>query len=371
MKRIKIAVVANSLEVNGISTVIMNYYTNIDLSQFDITIIVGEPILETYKKKCADIGIRIIALPPRKTSSPQYFRALDKELKKNTYDILHVHGNSSTMCVELLIGLKNKIEKRIAHCHASSSTNMIRHKMLFPIFRRLYTTGMACSKRAGNWIFGETNFHIINNALDTETFRFSQEKRTYYQNKMQLAGKYIIGHVGVFNKDKNQEYVIKVFENIANTRENCVLLLIGRGIDYEKIQKMAKESVYSDRIILYGESYDVAGLMSCMDMFLLPSINEGFGIVALEAQLSGLPCYLSDEVPSSVAIGKNVHFLGIKGKNSVDKWTKEILWGIDCETVNRIDFLEENDDSIKHFDLKYNVSKLENIYKDIISEKVK
>lgn len=51
-----------------------------------------------------------------------------------------------------------------------------------------------------------------------------------------------------------------------------------------------------------GRRTEVAALMAGMDVLIMPSLHEGFGRVALEAQASGLPCLLSDAIPPEVVV---------------------------------------------------------------------
>lgn len=64
-------------------------------------------------------------------------------------------------------------------------------------------------------------------------------------------------------------------------------------------------------------------LSLAFDVFLLPSRFEGFGIVLVEAETSGLPCFISDTITRSVNITGSVKFLSIK--ESSDYWADEIL----------------------------------------------
>ena len=73
--KIRVAVCANNLAINGISTVIMNYTKNINLNRFEITILAGIPVEETYRSVCCRPGVSIVALPERKTSSFSYYLA--------------------------------------------------------------------------------------------------------------------------------------------------------------------------------------------------------------------------------------------------------------------------------------------------------
>ena len=153
MGRIKVAMVATNFELNGISSVIMNYCRNIDLNKFEITIFAGKNVNIYYKNECNELGIQIVELPFKKKNRMIYYLSLFKNIERNYFDIIHVHGNSATMFFELFIGYLKGIKNRIAHCHNTISENMKLHKMLFPFFKRISTKFFACGKLAGDWIF--------------------------------------------------------------------------------------------------------------------------------------------------------------------------------------------------------------------------
>lgn len=362
--KIKVAICANSLHINGISAVIMNYCRNIDLSKFEINILAGAPIEETYQKQCEKLGITVTELPERKKSPVKFYSALSKNLSKNKFDIFHVHGNSATITMELLIAYLKGIHVRIAHSHSSTCNHIKVHRALHPIFDRLYTTGFACSTLSAYWMYGDKKITVIPNGFETEKYKYSETDRNRVRKQMGLENAFIICHVGRFNSAKNHPFLIEVFEKIASERENAVLLLVGDGPDFWLIKERAEKSLYSNRIIFYGVSKEVNEILSASDVFVCPSKAEGFGIVALEAQISGLPCIVSDQLPADVKLGENITFLPIN-EADIEAWKNKIL-SVDIVNETRFTFYEKNIERIMQYDIKMNVKKLEQLYCDAL-----
>ena len=138
-EKIKIAMVTNHFGITGISTVILNYCKELDHRKYDLTIIAGQPIAEENRKECTENGIHLIELPSRHQESAKHYSGLWKTLRKNHYDIVHVHGNSSMMAIELTIARLAGEKIRIAHSHNSMCPNMKVHRVLNPYFRKIYT----------------------------------------------------------------------------------------------------------------------------------------------------------------------------------------------------------------------------------------
>lgn len=358
--KIKIAMVTNHFGITGIGTVMMNYCKALDKEKFNLTILAGEPIADLYKCECKKNGIQLIALPSRHQKSLAHYAGLWRELRKRKFDIVHVHGSSSMMAIELLIAKLAGIKYRIAHSHSCHCSNMKLQNLLNPIFKRLYTVSIACSEVAGDWLFGKDNYIILPNGFDTKGFVFSEQKRNKIRRELNIGDKFVLGHVGRFNNVKNQRYLLELFNDIAIKGEEIYLLLVGTGPDFDMISKLVENHQFSSRIILYGESEDVVALYSSMDVFLFPSLYEGLGLVAVEAQISGLPCVISDKVPRSVKILENVNFKGI-GVDDKKAWIEKIQ-DYKQLTIDRENIYQNNKKNIQNFDISFCSKTLENIY---------
>lgn len=363
--KIKVAMVTNDLNINGISTVIMNYCRNINLNMFEITIIAGAPVDNSYESECTALGIRIIMLPARKTSSMKYYLALKRTLSQNRFDIIHVHGNSATITVELLFAWLKGIKVRIAHSHNSTCTNIRVHKYLLPIFNKLYTHGFACSTIAGNWLFGDKKFYVIPNGFITERFKFDANARNKIRGELGVDEKFLIGHIGRFNDQKNQPFLLKIFEEVAKKDSDAWLILVGNGPDFEKVSMMIQQHPYKDRIIKYGETSETEKVYAAMDVFVFPSKYEGLGIVLLEAQINGLPCVSSDVIPNEAILGEGVTTLALS--EGVKYWADIVASKKGCRNNQ---FYEENLVRIKEFNIRTNAQKINNLYKDFLVDQV-
>lgn len=305
---ISIAMIASSLSINGISEVIMTYSRCLVRDGYKVTIFAGQPVNDKYIEDCKRLNVNIIQLPARKPTMFQYYMRMFKLLNKRKFNIVYVHGNSSIISIDLLIATVKGIKIRIAHCHNSECTNVTVHKLLLPIFNHLYTSGVACSQKAGKWLFGSRPYKVVLNSFDANRFRYDDFERNKIRNQLRLTDEKIIGHVGRINSQKNQEYLVKVLKEICKYRDDVRLLLVGIGPDYNQFQEQVSKSDFKDKVIFYGETQTPEKLYSVFDVFAFPSKFEGFGMVMTEAQASGLPCVASTAVPKDVVISDQVVF---------------------------------------------------------------
>ena len=355
--RIKVAMVARALTMNGISTVIVNYCTHIDTSKFKITVFVGSPIDKNMKASCEAAGAKVVELPNRDTDMKGFYRALNKGLGKQKFDIIHVHGNSAIMAIELMLAKLHGIKVRIAHSHNTTSSHMKAHKLMKPFFNALYTDGFACCRYAGKWLFGDKKFTVIPNGFNIDKFRFNKFDRHRIRKSLGITDEIVLGHIGRLNHQKNQEFMLKVYEAIAAKGKRVKALLVGDGPDLEELQRIIDNSSYKDGIIMYGTSTNPAEMYSAMDSFVFPSVYEGLPVTLLEAQLNGLPCVISDTITNEVIINPNVKKISLS--KSPSEWADEVL--------KKLQRCSPDEKSFVQYRIDKSVKKLEHAYLEAIA----
>ena len=365
--KIKVAMLAKSLMLNGISNVIRNYTMNLDKKRFDVTVIACVPVDQYYQRMYKKAGIKMIILPSRQQDTIKYYKTLFQVFKHEKYHILHLHGDSVNSGVELFLAAYAGIKIRIMHSHNTVCNHPILHKVLLPFFKIVCTDRFACGKEAGEWIFGKDNFFVIPNGFETETYKFNAEKRYKIRNQLNITDKFVIGHVGRINYQKNQTYLLEIFEGIASKQKEAILLLVGTGPYLDKLTERISKHKFRDNIILYGQTENPADIYCAMDIFAFPSRFEGLPVVLLEAQMAGLPCVVSDRITREVDFG-DIVWKSIDDSPVV--WANAIL-GEKVETDGRELYYDKHFDFIKKYQINENVNVLENLYLQMYEKKYK
>ncbi|MBT8479313.1 MAG: glycosyltransferase, partial [Gemmatimonadetes bacterium] len=101
-------------------------------------------------------------------------------------------------------------------------------------------------------------------------------------------GEKIVMHISNFRKVKRVDDVVRIFAGIRQEVESR-LVFVGDGPERASVTELASRLGVLEDIVFLGKLESVAGLLSCADLFLLPSEQESFGLVALEALASGVP----------------------------------------------------------------------------------
>lgn len=309
MKQVLI-IPTNSLGYEGITSVIQNYLIHMDLTDLTIDVLTSEDTPEALLRSFSKFS-KVLVVPNRKRKAMEYMRHLDNLMKKK-YDIIHVHGNSGTMMIETLLARKNHIKKIIVHCHSNRCDHMILNVVMRKIMKLTATDFLACSKGAGNWLYGNSSYTVINNAIDVDKFQYTESTRKKVRQELGLQYEVLIGHIGHFTPQKNHFFLVDIFKAYHKINSNSKLLLIGDGKDYDSVKNKVKRDGLEGSVIFTGRRNDCDRLYQIMDLFLLPSKFEPFGIVTLEAQAAGLPCLVSDVVPIETKCSDRIFYQSLE-----------------------------------------------------------
>lgn len=317
---IRVAHVMGHMGSGGVESTVINHYRHVDRDrvQFDFIVNAGSPL--TQKEEIEDLGGRVFVVPGYK-ALPAYLKACRSLFKREQYAI--VHSNVNALSVFPLRAARDAgVPVRIAHSHSTADPDERAKtvaKNVLRRFSRTYPTHYAaCSNHAARWLFGDQlvdagRVHVIHNALDLDSFAFNADSRCAIRGKLAVDDScLVLGQVGRLCPQKNQLFTLKAFAELHKVRPNSLLVLVGGGEQDDEVRPEIGRLGLSGAVRLTGVRQNVGDFYSAFDALLLPSLYEGLGMVAVEAQVSGLPVFASDRVPSeSVVCPDLVRFLGI------------------------------------------------------------
>lgn len=318
-KPIRVAQIIGKWVGGGVEVVIMNYYRHIDRSKIQFDFICDSDSTNIPYEEIKQLGGKVIIIPSYKKIF-KYSKELIKILKENKYDI--VHSNINTLSVfSLRCAKKAGVKVRIAHSHSTSNKKEWKRNIIKNILRpfsKVYSTNyFSCSELAGRWLFGNKTFdqgkvQIINNAIELDDFKFNEDIRNKIRKELNIdRDTIVIGHVGRFVEQKNHQFLVNVFKQYNEENPNSILLLVGQGPLESEVKNQVKQLNLLNKVIFLGQRNDVNELYQAMDLFILPSLYEGLGMVLVEAQVAGLPCIASTKVPTEVKLSDKFCFLNL------------------------------------------------------------
>ena len=365
-------IMTSNLHYNGIGMSLLNYYNNIDFNKIQMDYLVPNIVEDSLKKEFTKNGNKLIEFGYNGKKMHQsnpilYCRKLYKLLKEEKYDIVHVHGSSSMMFLQLLTAKFAGVKVRIAHSRNTDTDHKLLHIICKPLFKISYTHAFACGIEAGEWLFGKKEkVFIVNNGKDINEFSYKIEERKKYRKKYHLEDKIVLGNIGNFNYQKNHNSSIYVFNELYKKNNNYYLILAGKGNLENNIKEKVKNLNLEKNVLFLGQIpiEEVSKLLNAMDIMVFPSRFEGFPNVLIEWQINGLPCIISDKITKSVKITDLVYFESI---DNINNWVEKIQ---SIEIVDRNEIKEKVIKLVKDngYDIKANAKILEMEYHKFYEE---
>lgn len=304
------------------------------------------------------------------------FRRLFREVGKP--DIIHIHMNAKSGLISLaarIVGIK----RIIVHSHGELSTSFrsLREAIASVelIFQRSLinacaTDFLGCSHKAIRGLFGKhiskrKDAKVFKNAIDVEKFIFSRRnKNIQLKNQFQAGSKrVVIGTMGRIVRRKNLKFLIEVIYILKQNNFSFIFVNVGTIDDEEymnEVLALVAKYKLEDSFIHFGLTEDVPSVFSTFDVFVSAAKNEAFGMVAIEAQAMGIPCFLSNGFPNAVdmQIG-NVKFLEC---NDPINWSESIM---SCDMNKHVTDIEiQQAFNTSGYDIADNIKLIESLYRE-------
>lgn len=246
-------------------------------------------------------------------------REVRKYLKTHgKYDAIHArHHFYAAPCVK--VAKKAGIPVRIAHASINRPVGKYKNRFITTFYlgccahviRKNATQVFGVTAGAVEYMAGEGNGIVMKNptiALD----RFNPE---VYPNK-NTDGTIRMIMVGSFSERKNQKFSIEILRELRKTHPDSTLTLIGyprspKEPYLEEMKQLIKDYDLENNVQFLPQDTDIPLAMSESTFLMMPSVQEGLPNVALEAQVMGLPCYVSSDVSTECDCGL-CHFLPLE-----------------------------------------------------------
>lgn len=337
--------------ISGVQSFIKNHIKTDD-EEFEY--MVGESNGDShfpFNKYLDEKGIKRIVFPSLKVSNMmRYGRECREFYENNRIDVLHVH-NPITAFIHNYYAKINGVKVRIYHNHSSQFSDTIlksiRNRFLVFLALKNATHRLSCGKLAGIKIFGNKDFQIVPNAIDINKYKFSLEYRKEIREEFHLGEQQkVVGMIGILNRFKNQNFLIE----LAKKLPDVTFLLVGEGPDRVLLEEKIKEL---DNVIITGKREDAYKFYSAFDIFAFPSLYEGFPMVLIEAQCSGVNIIMNETIDSATQVVNNICTALPLDKT---KWIDYI------KKVQIIDKDRDFDGRLIAFDINQNINVLKELY---------
>ena len=353
----------------GLETYIMELYRNIDRNKYQFHFAVHSEENYAYNDEIIKLGGKIIVFPKYSQNPIKYRRLWDTfwESNKEKYHAFHYHNNSLSNIESIRSATSRGFKNIIVHGHSSSAKGKkaqivydLLHKINQNYINNRKFTRLAVSEEAAIWMYGpkevdRNNVRVVLNGINYDKFVFDKLKRESLRKDLNMKDDFVIGHVGNFRTVKNHEFLIKVYSQIIKKNKQSKLVLLGDGELKKDIIQYSKQLGVYDNVIFLGNKPNVTDYLNAMDTFVFPSLYEGLGLSAIEAQINGLPVIYSDTVPKIIEITEYCESLSLG--DSYDNWSNKIL--------NTMNLRNKSSFILKKFGIDNAVNSIVNIYNNL------
>ncbi len=343
----------------------MNLYRKIDRSKFRFVFLVDRhQDEENFADEIHDLGGEVYYFD---SNQPLYKRIKQKYkiLKNIDYSIAHIHVSCGIRAIDgILSKLAHRNAKLLFHSHSNIGKRPLKYSLLIPIYRTISDKLFACSDVAAQYFFGKNviqskKYKLLKNAVDPEKFLYSVSEREQIRACRSINEKdFLLGYVGRLSPEKNVGYLIDVVFELNKLNFHTKALIVGDGDEKQSLEHQVEMLGMANNIVFVGTRENVGDFLSAFDALMLPSHNEGLGIVLIEAQAASLICFASDVVPKETNISPLIKYIDIKKHpretaNFIYKFMNEFNYKRPCYQ----DCLD-----ISGYNINTSVKELENIY---------
>jgi len=364
-RKINVCCYCEAWGLGGIETFWMNVIGQLDRTVYKIDIVTAKKLSGFYDRQLDGFGIRLIKLGGNIKNYAGNYHSLKKLFQHKKYDVVHINAYQAVTLVYAQCAVICGIRNVIVHSHSAAVKKgrgylpkFAAHTFAKYFFANEPVICLACSEQAGEFMYPKwKNVSIVPNGICTEKFRFSEEKREMVRRRLGLGDKFVVGMVGRLCMEKNQAYGIEVFAELKKRWPDAVLLIVGEGDLEHDLKKIVAEKQLQSSVIFYGASRKVNVLLQGMDVLLMPSKVEGFGLAAVEAQAGGLPVVCSDKIPREAIVNKNIA-VRLPLDKSPGEWANKM-----SDTVREPNKRKRNNFSGTKFDIRVTVNMIEGIWK--------
>lgn len=327
----KVLCILNNIRIsNGVTSAVMNPYDSLIAAGYRVDFCALLNWGSFHVARIRENGGQYVVLPQRgdvpnearlddevRDGEPDEQKAeafLRKLMRENRYDIVHIHIVGKYALLAARAAKRCGVPCRVFHCHNPRDARgwkgeLLRLRYDVPAMG-MCTHFAACSQSAGESFFGSRPFQVIRNTMDLDAVHFTAEGRSAVRQEYGIgAATVLFGTVCRQARQKNPFFIVDVFVQLRQRVPDCRFLWVGSGPQEEAVRDYAAQKGVADAMIFAGNRSDVGRFYSAMDVFLLPSLFEGLGIVFLEAQACGAVTYASDAVPRDTGVTELIHYL--------------------------------------------------------------
>lgn len=385
-RKIKILNIITRLELGGPPILLLDIIQRLNKERFDSSIATGitadskYDMIEFAREKHIEVfTFRSLVRNIHPLKDILALISLFLFIKKGKYDIIHCHtskGGFIGRFAARLAGSKIIIYSPHGDVFKGYFNNMVTNIfIMFERFAAPFTDNIITLSKKGAERFLEhgigtrQQLKYIYNGIDIISYK--RTKTTRAEKRIELGldkDDFVCATVGRLVPVKGHQYLIEAIKKVVNKIPSAKFLFIGDGELMPDLLTQTKSLGLRKNIFFLGARSDIAEILNCIDIFLLPSLNEGFGIVLVEAMAMKKPVIATNVggVPEIVVNETTGILLPPKDP---EVFSSAIIRLYDTPEISLKMGLAGYNRARRLFDITTTVTEFESLYCDLIKKK--
>jgi glycosyltransferase involved in cell wall biosynthesis len=265
---------------------------------------VHAPNVEFYERaRRRGLSVRMLHCQGR--ADWRAIRQIEDCIQEDGIELLHTHGYKADLYG--YVAARRSEKPIVATCHnwvgGTAALGIYNHldRMALKRFHGLAAVSDSVAQRLLNSGVAATKIRTIANGIDVETFQ-----RALPSPALNFDGNKVIGMVARLDLQKGFEYLLRAAHQLCGIFPALKVVIAGEGPDRQAIENMIQRFGLQSSVILAGHHSDMPGIYAAIDIFVLPSLNEGLPMTILEAMAASKPVIATrvGAIPSVIKEGE-------------------------------------------------------------------
>lgn len=363
----KLLFMCNSLVSGGAERLLSQIIPLIQKDGYNCTLLLLNNENGRYLDSIVTQGVAVEVIPKKYSSHFSKVKYIKKFIKLHNFDIVHANLFPTFYYLALAKALSKKGTFPSTCLTEHSTSNKRRKKRYLVCIERFvyskYDLKICISEATKfnliKWLNlkeNDSSFLVINNGVDLNYIKNSKSLTKDYLGVPKEST--LLCMVGSFTPDKNHKFALEVLSMLSSS---FYLLLIGEGVLRDSISKLAIDLHIEKRVLFMGFQKNPYPFIKTCDIVLIPSIREGFGLVAAEAMACHKPIVCSN-VDGLRDVVSNA---GIKCELNVDQFVDAII----KMKINPSFYIENGIKQIHNFDIVATKNSYVNVFKQVCAKR--
>ncbi|HLK08256.1 MAG TPA: glycosyltransferase family 4 protein [Candidatus Angelobacter sp.] len=248
---------------------------------------VHAPNVEFYERaRRRGLSVRMVHCQGR--ADWRAVRQIEECIQEDGIELLHTHGYKADLYG--YVAARRSGKPIVATCHnwvgGTAALGIYNHldRMALKRFHGLAAVSDSVAQRLINSGVAVKKIRTIANGIDVEAFGRARPLPVF-----DFDGNKVVSMVARLDLQKGFEYLLRAARELCGAFPGLKIVIVGEGPDRQAIESMIQRFGLQSSVILAGQHSDMPGIYAAMDVFVLPSLNEGLPMTILEAMAASRP----------------------------------------------------------------------------------